>query len=40
MTNVVRHERALAGDALTRLALDFEGRVRVIGPSDMTDRGV
>jgi cysteine desulfurase/selenocysteine lyase len=39
MTNVVRHEHALAGDALERLALEFEGRVRVIGPSDMTDRG-
>jgi cysteine desulfurase/selenocysteine lyase len=39
MTNIVRHERALAGDALTRLALEFQGRVRVIGPSDTTDRG-
>ena len=39
MTNVVRHEHALGGDALTRLALEFEGRVRVIGPNDMTDRG-
>ena len=39
MTNVVRHEHALAGDALARLALEFQGRVRVIGPSDMTDRG-
>ena len=39
MTNVVRHERALAGDSLTRLALEFQGRVRVIGPSDTTDRG-
>ena len=39
MTNVVRHEHALASDALTRLALEFDGRVRVIGPSDMTDRG-
>jgi len=39
MRNVVPHERALAHDALTRLALDFEGRVRVIGPSDTTDRG-
>jgi cysteine desulfurase / selenocysteine lyase len=38
-TNVVRHERALAADALARLALDFEGRVRVIGPSDTTERG-
>jgi cysteine desulfurase/selenocysteine lyase len=39
MTNVVRHEHALASDALTRLAFEFEGRVRVIGPRDMTDRG-
>jgi cysteine desulfurase / selenocysteine lyase len=39
MTNVVRHEHALAGDSLTRLALEFDGRVRVIGPNDMTDRG-
>jgi cysteine desulfurase / selenocysteine lyase len=39
MTNVVGHERALARDSLTRLALEFEGRVRVIGPSDTTDRG-
>jgi cysteine desulfurase/selenocysteine lyase len=39
MTNVVRHEHALAADALTRLAIEFDGRVRVIGPSDMTDRG-
>jgi cysteine desulfurase/selenocysteine lyase len=39
MTNVVRHEHALASDVLTRLALEFEGRVHVIGPGDMTDRG-
>jgi cysteine desulfurase/selenocysteine lyase len=39
MTNVVRHEREMAGDSLTRLALEFDGRVRVIGPSDMTERG-
>jgi cysteine desulfurase/selenocysteine lyase len=39
MTNIVRHEHALAGDALERLALEFQGRVRVIGPSDMTERG-
>jgi cysteine desulfurase/selenocysteine lyase len=29
----------LAHDSLARLALDFEGRVRVIGPSDTTERG-
>jgi len=39
MTNIVRHEHALAADALARLALEFQGRVRVIGPSDMTERG-
>jgi cysteine desulfurase/selenocysteine lyase len=39
MTNVVRHEHALADDALTRLSQEFQGRVRVIGPNDMTDRG-
>ncbi|MGB8197332.1 MAG: cysteine desulfurase [Acidimicrobiales bacterium] len=39
MTNIVRHEHALAADALTRLAFEFEGRVRVIGPRDMIERG-
>jgi cysteine desulfurase/selenocysteine lyase len=39
MTNIVRHEHALAADALTRLALEFDGRVHVIGPNDMAARG-
>jgi cysteine desulfurase/selenocysteine lyase len=39
MADIKRHEHALTGDALTRIALEFEGRVRVIGPPDMTDRG-
>ena len=39
LNNVMAHEHALAGDALTRLDLEFNGRVRVIGPADMTDRG-
>jgi cysteine desulfurase / selenocysteine lyase len=39
LSNVVRHEHALAADALTRLNLEFDGRVRVIGPPDMTNRG-
>jgi cysteine desulfurase/selenocysteine lyase len=39
MANVEVHEHALAGDALTRIALEFEGRVRVIGPADTKDRG-
>jgi cysteine desulfurase/selenocysteine lyase len=39
MDAVVEHERALTGDALTRLALEFEGRVRVIGPADTESRG-
>jgi len=39
MANVATHEKELTGDALTRLALEFDGRVRVIGPADTTDRG-
>lgn len=39
MENIVRHEHELTGDALTRLELEFAGRVRVIGPRDTTDRG-
>ncbi len=39
MDNVADHERDLTGDALTRLALEFSGRVRVIGPSDTVARG-
>jgi cysteine desulfurase/selenocysteine lyase len=39
MANVSAHERALSADVLTRLALEFAERVRVIGPADTTDRG-
>jgi cysteine desulfurase/selenocysteine lyase len=39
MRNIVAHEHALTGDALTRLALEFPERLRVIGPSDTVDRG-
>jgi cysteine desulfurase/selenocysteine lyase len=39
MRNIVAHEHALTGDALTRLALEFPERLRVIGPSDTADRG-
>jgi cysteine desulfurase/selenocysteine lyase len=39
LSNVMAHEHALAADALRRLDLEFDGRVRVIGPADMTDRG-
>ena len=39
MDNVVRHEHDLTGDALTRLALEFNGRVRIIGPADTRERG-
>ena len=39
MKNIVAHEHALTGDALTRLALEFPERLRVIGPSDTLDRG-
>jgi cysteine desulfurase / selenocysteine lyase len=39
LSNVEQHEHALAADALTRLDYEFEGRVHVIGPADMTNRG-
>ncbi|MDH2904057.1 MAG: SufS family cysteine desulfurase [Actinomycetota bacterium] len=39
MDHVAAHEKDLTGDALTRLALEFEGRVRVIGPADTEARG-
>ncbi len=39
MTNVTRHEHALAADALSRFDEEFQGRVRIIGPADTTDRG-
>jgi len=39
MANIAQHEHDLTGDALTRLELEFSGRIRVIGPRDMTDRG-
>lgn len=39
MENIARHEHDLTGDALTRLELEFSGRVRIIGPSDTTNRG-
>jgi cysteine desulfurase / selenocysteine lyase len=39
MANLAVHERALTGDALTRLAIQFQGRVRVIGPGDTVSRG-
>ncbi len=39
LANVVEHEHALAADALSRLFLEFDGRVRVIGPPDMIERG-
>ena len=39
MENVAAHERILTHDALARLELTFDGRVRVIGPRDTTDRG-
>lgn len=39
MANIVFHEHALTGDALTRLELEFQGRVRIIGPADTTARG-
>jgi len=39
MANVAAYEKELTGDALTRLALEFDGRVRVIGPADTLERG-
>jgi cysteine desulfurase/selenocysteine lyase len=39
MANVMRHEHGLTGDALTRLAIEFDGRIRIIGPPDTLDRG-
>ena len=39
MENIVRHEHELTADALSRLASEFSGRVRVIGPSDTLSRG-
>ena len=39
MDHVAAHERFLTEDALTRLELTFDSRVRVIGPPDTTDRG-
>jgi cysteine desulfurase/selenocysteine lyase len=39
MDNIAAYEKELTGDALTRLALEFEGRVRIIGPADTLERG-
>ena len=39
LANIARHEDELTGDALKRLANEFDGRVRVIGPVDTVDRG-
>jgi cysteine desulfurase/selenocysteine lyase len=39
MDNVAAHERSLTEDALARLDLTFDGRIRVIGPLDVIDRG-
>ena len=39
MANIAAHEHDLTADALTRLALEFDGRVRVVGPADTVERG-
>jgi cysteine desulfurase/selenocysteine lyase len=39
MANIHEHERHLAQDALARLDAEFDGRIRVIGPLETTDRG-
>jgi cysteine desulfurase/selenocysteine lyase len=39
MENIDRYGETLTADALTRLQEQFAGRVRIIGPSDVTNRG-
>jgi cysteine desulfurase / selenocysteine lyase len=39
MDNVADHDHELTVDALTRLESSFDGRVRIVGPSDTKDRG-
>ncbi|HEY5265943.1 MAG TPA: SufS family cysteine desulfurase [Acidimicrobiales bacterium] len=39
MDNVAAHDHELTADALTRLESTFDGRVRVIGPANTTNRG-
>ena len=39
MSAVAAHERRLTSDALVRLREEFDGRVRIIGPHDVTGRG-
>ncbi len=39
MAGIAAHERELTTDALSRLAATFNGRVRIIGPRDTTERG-
>ncbi len=39
MDALAAHERELTADALTRLAQEFDGRVRVIGPATPEQRG-
>ena len=39
LENIERHERHLTEDALSRLHSHFGGRVRVIGPMEVRDRG-
>lgn len=39
MGAIADHERVLTHDALARLTENFDGRVRIIGPSDTSSRG-
>jgi len=39
MDNIAAYEHELTSDALTRLQQEFGGRVRIIGPTTMVDRG-
>jgi cysteine desulfurase / selenocysteine lyase len=39
MQDIANHDHMLTADALVRLENAFDGRVRIIGPHDTTDRG-
>ena len=39
MANIERHEHDLTVDAIKRLEVEFDGRVRIIGPTDDQARG-
>lgn len=39
MTAIAQYEQSLTQDAITRIQNTFDGRVRIIGPSEVVDRG-